>query len=100
MTKTNVFLLIGGFVVANGLSSAFGYFYAKRRILRQSKGELVVEDLGAGDLNLYLKFASDKDLNSVRTAECIVCKIVKTNDVSTPTFKFEENNQAIIKHRS
>ncbi len=84
--KQRSFILTAAFAITGGLCAAFGYLYANHKILKQSAGELVVEENGTDTPNLYLRFVNAKDLNMVRTSECVVCKVVKA-DMKPKIFK-------------
>lgn len=77
--KTKIFLGIAAYAITGGLCAVAGYFSAKNKILNQSKGELVVEENGTDVPNLYLRFVKAEDLNAVRSADCVVCKVIKAD---------------------
>lgn len=86
MINKTALLLTAGFAATGGLCSALGYLYARHKILKQSRGELVVEENGTDVPNLYLRFVKAEDLNAVRSAECVVCKVIKA-DIGPKIFK-------------
>ncbi len=86
MINKNALLLTSAFAAVGTAGSLFGYFYARHQILKESKGELVVEENGTPTPNLYLRFLTAEDLNAVRTADCVVCRVIKT-DMKPITFE-------------
>lgn len=77
MIKPVIFLQTAIVSLTGGLCMAAGYLYAQHRINKHSKGELVVEENGTSTPNLYLRLATPTDLNNVRTAKYVVCKVIK-----------------------
>lgn len=86
MINKKTLLLTSAFAVVGAACSLLGYFYARHKILNESKGELVVEENGTNTPNLYLRFVKADDLLAVRAADCIVCKVVKA-DTKPKMFK-------------
>ncbi len=79
MISKNTLLLTSAFAAIGTACSLFGYFYARHQILKESKGELVVEENGTDSPNLYLRFVKADDLLAVRNADCVVCKVIKAD---------------------
>lgn len=84
--ETKIILGITSYAITGALCAIVGYLSARNKILSQSNGELVVEENGSDIPNLYLRFPKAEDLNAIRSADCVVCKVIKA-DTGPKIFK-------------